>query len=395
MLPISPSSAAIRSTILDSIKSSAVLPARIAVDVDEGDDVDITDLTYPDPLGILRVLVRRASGLRAADTNLLSRNSSDPYVKIEIGQQVWKSPVIKQCLDPSWDRDNVVDLLVYDPRQKALITLWDKDKFSQDDLLGAVEPLSLKGMMQPGPALDQKLELSYKGRTAGSLSICSRWFLLTNNIPLNGIHPAVAKGPSQLVLGVKLTHVTDLPRMWKPPFVVQVTVNSEQVRSKRSHAPAAAKPVTAEVEEIVLRMLSNNVPLETISKLTGLKCAVVESVRTQALPGGDSQRYLLEAQEEINATHPTFNEIIRFMLPWTQEIMSSAFLALQLLDATDKTVGTVQRLRLSEIVGKKEVFGPFALSCGGDLHGKFTTKWMTTKNVLEPRLSNRGELGEQ
>lgn len=61
----------------------------------EEDDTDQADLSYPAPRGVLRVLVKSAQGLPAADLNL-SGPSSDPYVVIEVGQQRWKSSVVQK-----------------------------------------------------------------------------------------------------------------------------------------------------------------------------------------------------------------------------------------------------------------------------------------------------------
>lgn len=47
-------------------------------------------------VGLLRVRLTRAAGLKAADINLLSKNSSDPYVLVQSGGQEKKTKVSVQ-----------------------------------------------------------------------------------------------------------------------------------------------------------------------------------------------------------------------------------------------------------------------------------------------------------
>merc|ERR1719424_1350616 len=51
--------------------------------------------------GVLRVLVRRASGLKGADRG---GTSSDPYVVVKIGAQEQRTRTIMRSLNPVWEQ---------------------------------------------------------------------------------------------------------------------------------------------------------------------------------------------------------------------------------------------------------------------------------------------------
>ncbi|CAE7483301.1 CAR3 [Symbiodinium natans] len=154
------------------------------------DDTDQADLSFPPPIGILRILVRRGVDLVASDFGL--HPSSDPFVVIEVGQQRWQSSVVEKSLNPVWEHGNVQDFLVYDRSQKANILVYDKDTYSRDDLIGSVLGIDLQALMAAKPC-DTDLALGLKGGPAGTLQISSRWFELSPVAPLAGIPPAVAR----------------------------------------------------------------------------------------------------------------------------------------------------------------------------------------------------------
>eukprot|EP00438_Fugacium_kawagutii_P006913 Skav203579 [mRNA] locus=scaffold935:81650:82320:+ [translate_table: standard] len=81
-----------RSTILSAVQGVAVLPARVAVDLNEDDEMDQADLSYPAPRGVLRVLVKSAQQLPAADLTL-SGATSDPYGGIEAWDPAGEQPM--------------------------------------------------------------------------------------------------------------------------------------------------------------------------------------------------------------------------------------------------------------------------------------------------------------
>ena len=89
---------------------------------------------------MLKIMIKRAIGLKAADINVLSRNSSDPYVIIKCGAQEKKSRVVQRSLDPEWNEvlelEGTLEELV---SHGLLLKVFDKDTFTKDDPLGEVQ----------------------------------------------------------------------------------------------------------------------------------------------------------------------------------------------------------------------------------------------------------------
>uniref|UniRef100_A0A8C1K0H4 Extended synaptotagmin-like protein 1b n=1 Tax=Cyprinus carpio TaxID=7962 RepID=A0A8C1K0H4_CYPCA len=96
--------------------------------------------TSPDPSfgaeGVLRLHLLEAEDLVAKDKMMggMVKGKSDPYVKIHIGDKIFKSHVIKENLNPTW---NEMYELVLTSRSTSdvLVEVFDKD-MDKDDFLG-------------------------------------------------------------------------------------------------------------------------------------------------------------------------------------------------------------------------------------------------------------------
>ncbi|KAE9599135.1 hypothetical protein Lal_00043878 [Lupinus albus] len=83
------------------------------------------------------VRVNEAKNLPPMDHNGLS----DPYVRLQIGKQRFRTKVIKKCLNPKWDEE--FSFSVDDPNEELVVTVMDEDKLF-DELVGQFEvPMSL------------------------------------------------------------------------------------------------------------------------------------------------------------------------------------------------------------------------------------------------------------
>uniref|UniRef100_A0A5B7C6W6 Putative Calcium-dependent lipid-binding family protein n=1 Tax=Davidia involucrata TaxID=16924 RepID=A0A5B7C6W6_DAVIN len=80
-------------------------------------------------LGLLRVRIRRGINLAVRDAV-----SSDPYVVITMGDQKFKTRVVKNNCNPEWNDE--LTLSVKDPNIPIKLTVYDKDTFSVDDKMG-------------------------------------------------------------------------------------------------------------------------------------------------------------------------------------------------------------------------------------------------------------------
>ncbi|KAF6072993.1 extended synaptotagmin 2 [Phyllostomus discolor] len=122
--------------ILDIISNHLVLPNRITVPLVS--EVQIAQLRFPIPKGVLRIHFVEAQDLQGKDTFLkgLVKGKSDPYGVIRVGNQIFQSKVIKENLSPRWNE--VYEALVYEhPGQELEIELFDEDP-DKDDFLGSL-----------------------------------------------------------------------------------------------------------------------------------------------------------------------------------------------------------------------------------------------------------------
>lgn len=81
----------------------------------------------------LSVRVIEARNLPAMDLN----GFSDPYVKLQLGRQRWKTKVVKKCLNPSWGEE--FSFRVEDLNEELLVSVLDEDKYFNDDFVGQVK----------------------------------------------------------------------------------------------------------------------------------------------------------------------------------------------------------------------------------------------------------------
>ncbi|KAG7258255.1 hypothetical protein CRUP_020607, partial [Coryphaenoides rupestris] len=124
------------SVIQDIIDSYLVLPNRITIPL--VGDVELAQLRYPMPKGVLRIHFLEAQDLEGKDQFLggLIKAKSDPYGVLQIGTQVFQSRTIKGNLHPKWNQ--VFEALVYEFSGQYLeIELFDEDP-DKDDFLGSL-----------------------------------------------------------------------------------------------------------------------------------------------------------------------------------------------------------------------------------------------------------------
>ncbi|KAK7163508.1 hypothetical protein R3I93_007535 [Phoxinus phoxinus] len=124
------------SVIQDIIYSFLVLPNKITIPLVS--DAQISRLRFPMPKGVLRIHFLEAQDLVGKDTFLggMIKGKSDPYGVLQLGNQLFRSKVIKESLNPKWNE--VYEALVYDNSGQNLeIELYDEDT-DKDDFLGSL-----------------------------------------------------------------------------------------------------------------------------------------------------------------------------------------------------------------------------------------------------------------
>ncbi|KAL6491234.1 hypothetical protein MHYP_G00015790 [Metynnis hypsauchen] len=124
------------SVIQDIIYSYLVLPNRITIPL--VGDVELSQLRFPMPKGVLRIHFLEAQDLEGKDKFLggLIKGKSDPYGVLHVANQLFQSKTIKECLNPKWNE--VFEAMVYEHSGQHLeIELFDEDP-DKDDFLGSL-----------------------------------------------------------------------------------------------------------------------------------------------------------------------------------------------------------------------------------------------------------------
>jgi hypothetical protein len=85
------------------------------------------------------VTLLQANNLPASDFQIGGGGKSDPYVKLQLGSQTFKSTCIQNALDPVWQPAQRYEFEVVHVQKDVLqISVFDQDTWNRDDLLGTV-----------------------------------------------------------------------------------------------------------------------------------------------------------------------------------------------------------------------------------------------------------------
>ncbi|KAL6661185.1 hypothetical protein ACP70R_000569 [Stipagrostis hirtigluma subsp. patula] len=141
----------------------------------------------------LTVRVIGARNLRAMDSN----GFSDPYVKLQLGKQRFKTKVVKMNLNPTWDQE--FSFLVGDVRDVLKFYVYDEDMLGIDDFLGQVK-VSLEDVL-----------------TAENYSLSTRWYQL---LPKGKTDKAVDCGEICVAISLETAGAT---RSWSDDLATELT----------------------------------------------------------------------------------------------------------------------------------------------------------------------------
>ncbi len=129
---------AVGKAIKNIIDTMMWLPKKMVIPVIE--EVDIKSLSNPAPVGVLIVTMIGAQDLKKADTF----GKSDPFVVLTLTEQTFKTKMIKNTLDPTWNE--TFEILIHDPAVQLLeLEVFDDDfGIAKNDSLGNCQvPLSV------------------------------------------------------------------------------------------------------------------------------------------------------------------------------------------------------------------------------------------------------------
>ncbi|KAM7369818.1 hypothetical protein PAMP_011109 [Pampus punctatissimus] len=226
------------SLIQDIIYSYLVLPNRITVPL--VGDVELAQLRFPMPKGVLRIHFLEAQDLEGKDKFLggLIKGKSDPYGILQIGNQLFQSKTIKESLHPKWNE--VYEALVYEHSGQHLeIELFDEDP-DKDDFLGSL--MIDMTELHKEQKVDEWFDL--EETPTGKLHLKLEWLsLLSTTEKLEQVLRSVRAdrslandGLSSALLVVYLDSAQNLPSAKKsssePSPYVQFTVGHKTLESK-------------------------------------------------------------------------------------------------------------------------------------------------------------------
>uniref|UniRef100_A0A4W4FR75 Extended synaptotagmin-like protein 2b n=1 Tax=Electrophorus electricus TaxID=8005 RepID=A0A4W4FR75_ELEEL len=280
--------------IEDIICSYLVLPNRITIPL-VGNEEILAQLRFPVPMGVLRVHFLEAQDLIAKDTYLggLIKGKSDPYGVIKIGNQLFHSKVIKDCLNPKWNE--VFEGLVYDqPEQNLQIELYDEDP-DEDDFLDTHGNVLCNIRADRGQANDG----------------LSSALLLVNLDSAKNLPSAkkVSSDPSPLVqfrvgsktAESKIRYKTNEP-VWEETFVFHVhnpKTQELEVEVKDEKHECSLGTLTVPLTELLEAenmSLSQRFPLKSAGPSATLKMKLVLKVHTQTQKASKKKYILAKAQ---------------------------------------------------------------------------------------------------
>jgi len=228
-----------------------VLPNVISVPIGkEEQGVDRAPLNNPSPIGVLKVTALKARKLVAHDWHLMSKSTSDPFVRCEISASEWKSSTVAGTCDPIWLDDDWHNFMVFDFGQRLKVEVFDAGTLGSV-LIGHARPLVVKEIIGSGSKNKVSVQLYTSAvnvdgnldsaQTAGSVDLQIDWAPIPENL---GGGPSTTK---HWLLCVKVDEVF-MPQQYGTEAGLRVKLGDKQVDSKVG-AYKAPKPAQNAVDK--------------------------------------------------------------------------------------------------------------------------------------------------
>ncbi|GFY38845.1 extended synaptotagmin-2 [Trichonephila inaurata madagascariensis] len=164
----------LRKAVSEQVAAMMVLPNKFPVQLIQ--DIPLKSLKFSPPAGVLRLNIVEARELVKADVGVLGMGKSDPYCIISVGIQEFRTPVVKNTINPKWNFfcEPIIDQFV---GQNIDIEVMDEDQSSKDDFLGRVS-IDISKLVKKR---DISAWLQLEDTKSGSLNIQSTWLTLSDN----------------------------------------------------------------------------------------------------------------------------------------------------------------------------------------------------------------------
>ncbi|XP_029140553.1 extended synaptotagmin-3, partial [Protobothrops mucrosquamatus] len=228
------------SLIQDLIAARLVLPNRLTIPLKK--NMNVTQLRFPIPRGVLRVYLLEAENLVEKDNFLGAiRGKSDPYALLRVGLVQLRSKTVQRDLNPIWNE--MFEFVVHEvPGQDLEVDLYDEDP-DKDDFLGSLV-INLVDVMKDR-IVDEWFPLSKIA--SGHVHLKLEWFsLVTNQEKLSEDRNGLATG----MLIVYLDSALNLPKN-------QLEYSNGEYGAKKYRKDRYLKKIEKEPSSFVLLTLGN------------------------------------------------------------------------------------------------------------------------------------------
>ncbi|PIM98491.1 putative protein, contains GRAM domain [Handroanthus impetiginosus] len=237
----------------------------------------------------MKLLVRviEARNIPALDPN----GFSDPYVKLQLGRQKFRSKVVKKCLNPSWCEE--FTFKVDDFKEELLICVLDEDKYFNDDFVGQI-----------------KVPVSHVFE-AKDKSLGTTWYPLQ---PKNKKSKNKDCGEILLTICFSQNHTMfDLPPTGDPVMLTRKYVDTTMDSPSRSSSPMRAEEAVSSKEEKPLaQTLAGRIAQIFNKSSDSTSVSSVEANDASELPESVDS-VVMEHKPEEQASSVDFEEIMKNM----------------------------------------------------------------------------------
>ncbi|VDI50593.1 Hypothetical predicted protein [Mytilus galloprovincialis] len=219
--------------IQEQIAALMVLPNRIDVPMVQ-DLASLARLKYPLPDGVLRIHVVGAKELIKADVGLMKKGLSDPYAVVRMGAYKFKTHVINNTIEPTW---NSIFETIVDAKDGQLldIEVRDEDPGSKDDSIGTTS-LPISTAAEKGT---EDTWLPLEDVKTGRINLKLEWMYLSKNALIlekeMELRNKLSNDLSCCLLMVNLDSARELPRakktMSEPSPYVKLSLGQSKFES--------------------------------------------------------------------------------------------------------------------------------------------------------------------
>ena len=203
---------AIRGMIRDQIDSRVSLPNRMVIPLCQDPAIDLVELRFPMPEGIMRIAMVEAKDLEPLDVN----GKSDPYAVIQVGAKKFRTRTIHNSLNPVWNEIVEAPVFVAED-QRVKFNLFDSDTGRADEDLGNASVGIKQFTTAPNGFLEKWSDLS--DTSTGKFHMMASWLIFSDDpndmrraLQSQKLFPTENNTLSVAYVKVAVLSATNLPR---------------------------------------------------------------------------------------------------------------------------------------------------------------------------------------